>query len=87
MATQPTPIHCIEVSDERLRPRPGFAIEDRLLGWDNAEHLLAHTARNLDLVKAARAEVAASHLITLHTGSPITACSHATPNLAMLPVC
>ena len=60
MATQPTPIHRIEVSDERLRPRPGFAIEDRLLGWDNAEAPLAHTARNLDLVTAARAEVAAS---------------------------
>ena len=73
MATPPTPIHCIEVSDERLRPRPGFAIEDRLLGWDNAEAPLAHTARNLDLVEAARAEMAASPLITLHTGSPITA--------------
>ena len=81
MTTLPTPIHCIEVSDERLRPRPGFAIEDRLLGWDNADEPLAHTARNRDLVAAARAEVAASPLISILTGSPITAWQPRHPEL------
>ena len=74
------------MSDERLRPRPGFAIEDRLLGWDNAEDPLAHTARNLDLVEAARAKVAASHLITLH-GQPDYPWQPRHPRLAMLLVC
>lgn len=51
----PTPIYAIEVSDQRLKPRRGFAIEDRLLGWDadDGETPLAYTARNQNLVESA----------------------------------
>lgn len=74
LATAPAPIHHIEVSDSRSRPRPGFAVEDRLLGWDSDESStpLAYTARNDDLVAAAYALAAAHDAITLMPQTRIT---------------
>ena len=74
MPVPPTPVHKIEVSDERLRPRPGFAIKDRLMGWDSdaPETPLAYTARNHDLVTASKMLVQATGEIDYRQGARIT---------------
>ncbi|MGC6485007.1 MAG: FAD-dependent oxidoreductase [Candidatus Puniceispirillales bacterium] len=83
LAVTPTPIYTIEVSDQRLKPRRGFAVEDRLLGWDAAdlETPLAHTARNRDLVEAALACVAENPLITHAIGLTISGFDPRHPDL------
>ena len=76
-----TPLRHIKVSDEKTRPRPGFARPDELIHWSSMKRNamagddgapLGHVFRNAAVMDVMRDLVDAHPLITCHHGISIT---------------
>ena len=72
-----TKLQQIKVSDEKSKPRPGFAVADELIAWENEDddHPLGYVFRNSDLMPVLQNLVKKHPNITLYDGAIVDQCN------------